>query len=66
MLIIGRAMTGFCCGLNGASFPVYNKEMSPNQIIAQGGVITHINFSIGCFIPALLGINLPAIGSNEN
>lgn len=35
-------------------------------MVASGGVIGHVLYSIGCLIPALLALNLPEIGSNEN
>lgn len=39
MLFISRLIGGICGGFNTGTFPIYNKEMSPPQIIGKGGAM---------------------------
>ena len=47
-----------CFGIYGAASGIYMKEMSPTEMVASGSAISEVCFTIGMFLPSMLGLFL--------
>ncbi|ELU18919.1 hypothetical protein CAPTEDRAFT_161693 [Capitella teleta] len=56
MLIIGRLVIGFHCGLYTGLVPVYNAEVSPPSIRGSVGTINQLAVTLGLLIAQVLGL----------
>ena len=58
VLYFGRFWVGFFFGVHGGAFSVYNKEMSPTEMVGSGGAANEVTFTFGFLLPAMLSLNL--------
>ncbi|XP_013779694.2 glucose transporter type 1-like isoform X2 [Limulus polyphemus] len=57
MLIIGRLIIGFNCGLNTALVPMYLSEISPVSIRGGLGTVNQLAVTVGLLLSQVFGIN---------
>lgn len=58
MLILGRLLTGLCCGLVSGTAPTYVVEIAPPQIRGLLGTCFQVMVVIGILLAAVLGLGL--------
>ncbi|OQR75036.1 solute carrier family 2 [Tropilaelaps mercedesae] len=64
LLIFGRLVIGFNCGLNTALVPMYLLEISPLQLRGGLGTVSQLGVTVGMLLSQILG--LPVIlGTKE-
>ncbi|XP_064645201.1 glucose transporter type 1-like [Lineus longissimus] len=57
MIIIGRLIVGFCCGIFTGLTPMYLSEVAPNRLRGALGTVNQLGVVIGILISQVLGIN---------
>lgn len=65
LFVIGRMITGFCCGLNSSIVPVYVGEMAPLPIKGTTGSCNQLLVCLGSLVAYLFGFGLPTSGPGE-
>lgn len=56
--VIARLINGFSIGVNSADIPVVNRQVSPEKILGQVGVIFSIFINVGIFVSGLWGYGM--------
>lgn len=56
MIIVGRLITGVCCGIFTSSLPTFLNEISPLSLRGMLGTGFQISCNVGVLIPSILGM----------
>ncbi|CAE7162939.1 unnamed protein product [Rhizoctonia solani] len=63
MLVLGRLVIGFACGIGICTVPIYLSEVSPPAIQGRIGVLNQLGIVFGIFGTSILGLYLAAPSS---
>jgi MFS family permease len=66
MIVIGRYLFGFCCGVFSVAGPKMLDETVPIHLSSSFGTASNSFLSFGIMVALLLGIGLPAQDDVQN